>query len=361
MMTTKHLYIHIPFCKSICGYCDFCHQIYRKDVADKWLLAFEKELKECEKETYKTLYVGGGTPTSLNLEQLDKFFNLVKPYTKDVLEYTVEANPESLDEDKIKLFKTYGINRVSIGVQSTSEEELKLMGRNHRFLDVKEKIELLKKHGITNISTDIIYSLPNQTMESLKKTLDDVLSLNLPHLSIYSLTIEDNSIFAKKGLNNLDEETEANMYEYIVNRLNEAGYIQYEVANFAKKGYESKHNLGYWNFDDYRGLSCGSTSKINHHMIEKTRSIKDYIEGKNIIANDELLDLKDECFEQTMMSLRTIYGLDLDMFKQRYGLDALKLYEKALAIHKNAFVILNNHLICQKRNILNTVLLDFLD
>lgn len=360
-MTTKHLYIHVPFCKNICAYCDFAHQIYMQEIADKWLISFEEEIKECEKENYQTIYVGGGTPTSLNCKQLDKLLSLVSPYTKEVEEYTIEANPENLDEEKIDLFIKHKINRVSIGVQSTNNEELKLMNRKHEFKDVKEKIELLRKKGIINISTDIIYSLPNQTMSSLAKTLDDVLSLDLPHLSIYSLTIEDNTVFGKKNYKHLDDEIEANMYEYIVQRLNDAGYVQYEIANFAKKGYESKHNLGYWNFDDYRGLSCGSTSKINHRMYDKTHNINDYLNNKEIIVNDEKLDLKDECFEQVMMSLRTIYGLDINLFKERYQIDPLKEYEKAIKKNKDAFIIKDNHLICTKRNILNTILLDFLD
>lgn len=360
-MKTKHLYIHVPFCKSICAYCDFAHCVYQSEMASKWLECLKQEFKECENEEYETIYVGGGTPTSLNCEQLEKLLELIRPKTINLKEYTFEANPENLDLEKIKLLKSYGVNRISIGVQSSNKEELKLMNRHHSFKDVKEKIKELKDNGITNISTDIIYSLPNQTMNSLNRTLDDVLSLDLPHLSIYSLTIEENSIFGKKGLKNLDEETEADMYDLIVDRLNKAGYIQYEIANFAKAGYESKHNLGYWRFDDYRGLSLGSTSKLNHHLIDKTRKINEYLKGTSIIENDDLLSLEDECFEQVMMSLRTIYGLDLKLFKQRYGKDALELYSKAIDKNKDALKIENDYLICTKRNILNTILLDFLN
>ena len=360
-MKTKHLYIHVPFCKNICAYCDFTHRVYDETLADRWLSRLEKEFMECVGEEYETIYIGGGTPTSLNVKQLNRLLNLVKPYSFKTAEYTVEANPENLSEDKIVMLKEYGVNRISIGLQSSDDNELRLMMRHHSFNDVENRIELLRKHGINNISADIIYSLPNQNMESLKKTIDDVLSLKLPHLSIYSLTIEPNSIFGKKGLNHLDDETEASMYEYIVSKLSEEGYIQYEVANFAKAGYESKHNLGYWNFDDYRGLSCGSTSKLHHCLYDKTKNITEYINGTKLIETKDELSLKDECFEQVMMSLRTIYGLDLELFKKRYGMDALKMYEKALNKNANSFIIKDDHLICTKRNILNTVLLDFLD
>ena len=222
MMKTKHLYIHVPFCKSICSYCDYTHRLYDECIADKWLDRLEKEFIECEDEEYETIYIGGGTPTSLNIKQLERLLDLVKPYSSKVVEYTIEVNPENLDEDKIILFKKYGINRFSIGLQSSNEQELKLMNRHHNFLDVKNKINLLRKYNLNNISCDIIYSLPNQTMDSLSKTIDDVLSLDLPHLSIYSLTIEPNSVFGKKGFNHLDDETEANMYEYIVSKLNDA-------------------------------------------------------------------------------------------------------------------------------------------
>ena len=360
MKMIKHLYIHVPFCKTICSYCDFCHRIYDEKVAQSWLLRLKEEFLECEKEQYSTIYIGGGTPSSLNHKQLDYLLTLCAKHQEEVEEYTVELNPETIDEEKIAILIKHGVNRVSMGLQSSNPQELKLMNRHHSFDDVKDKIQLLRNKGITNISIDIIYSLPNQTMDSLSKTLSDALSLDVPHISLYSLTIEENTIFGKKGYKPLNADLEADMYEYIVKTLTDAGYDQYEIANFSKPGYKSKHNLGYWHYDDYRGLSLGSTSKINHKRYDKTKDMKAYLEKRKLIDNLDDLSIHDEAFENIMMSLRLKEGLNLDTFLKRYGFDPLNYYQEVLDKHKNDFMIKDNHLICTKREILNTILVDFL-
>lgn len=362
MMTRiKHLYIHVPFCKTICSYCDFCHSVYSTDLADKWLKRFKEEIKECKDEQYETIYIGGGTPTSLSDQQLNELLRLIKPHTSQVIEYTIEVNPESLTIDKIKIFKEYGINRISIGLQSSQSNLLKLMNRHHTFDDVRKAVVLLKDYNLSNISLDIMYSIPSQTIEDLKKTLDYTLTLNVPHLSLYSLTIEENSIFGKKGYKSLDEEVEADMYDYIVSTLTKYGYEYYEIANFAKKGFESKHNLGYWKYEDFRGLSCGSSSKIGKLRYDKTRSINEYINNVNLISEVYDLTKKDLMFENIMMSLRTSVGLDLSEFKKKYRTDAILLFKEAITKNKDNLFIENNHLIVKNRAILNSILVDFLD
>ena len=361
MMKINHLYIHVPFCNSICAYCDFCHVVYKKELVRKWLDKLKDEFKECKNEQYETIYIGGGTPSSLDNIELETLLKYVLPHTKKIKEYTVEVNPESIDETKIKLLKKYKVNRISIGLQSSNKRLLKLMNRHHDFNDVKNAVRLLKDNGIKNISIDIMYSLPTQTMSDLKKTIKDVLSLNVPHLSIYSLTIEDNSIFNKKGYQKLDDEIEADMYEYIVDELKKHKYVQYEVANFSKKGYESKHNLGYWHYDNFRGLSCGSSSKIDDVRYDKTRNINDYLNNKNVLVNKIRLNKDELMFENIMMSLRTKEGLDLDVFKKRYKKDALLVYKEAINKNKNNLMVKNNHLIVKNRAILNNTLLDFLN
>ena len=311
-------------------------------------------------KSFKTIYVGGGTPSSLNYNQLKELLSLIKPFSKEVNEYTIEINPESIDRDKIRLLKEFGINRISIGLQSSSDRLLKLMNRHHSYEDVKRVVNDLKAEGLNNISIDIIYSLPTQSMDDLKKTIDDVLALNVPHISLYSLTIEKNTIFDKLGYKNLDEEIEADMYEYIEKTLVNNNYIHYEIANFAKEGYESKHNLGYWNYDDYIGVSCGAVGKYDHKRFTYNSNVKDYIEGKDILEIEEL-DLKEEAFENIMMSLRTIYGLDLKLFKDRYGIDFISEYKEALNKNKDNLVIKDNHCIVLKRAILNNILLDFMN
>lgn len=356
----KHLYIHVPFCKTICSYCDFCHRIYDEKNADLYLKRIEEEFKECKDEQYSTIYIGGGTPSSLTSSQLDKLLSFTDAHLKEIEEFTVEVNPESINEEKIDILVKHKVNRISMGLQSSNEDELKLMNRHHSFLDVKEKVALFKQKGINNISIDIIYSLPNQTMSSLKKTIDDALSLDVPHISLYSLTIEENSVFGKKGYQTCNEDIEADMYEYIVSTLENNGYRQYEIANFAKTDFRSKHNLGYWHYDDYRSLGPGSTSKIDHQRIEKTRNIKAYLDSVKLIDNIDVLTNEDEAFENIMMSLRLEEGLNLKTFYKRYGFNPLEYYKEVLNKHKNDFMIKNDFLICTKREILNTILVDFL-
>ncbi|MDO5440716.1 MAG: radical SAM family heme chaperone HemW [Erysipelotrichaceae bacterium] len=361
MMTRiKHLYIHVPFCKSICSYCDFCHRVYNKDLSDKWLKRIIKEFKECNDEQYETIYIGGGTPTSLTDQQLEKLFKLIKTHTNKVKEYSIEVNPESLTFNKIKLFNKYGINRVSMGLQSSNDRLLKLMNRHHSFGDVSKACKLLKDNGIDNISLDIMYSIPTQTMNDLIKTIDDALSLKVPHLSLYSLTIEENTVFGKKGYTPLDEEIEADMYEYIIDTLKKNKYEYYEIANFARKGYESKHNLGYWRYEDFRGLGCGSSSKIGSIRYDKTKDINKYINSKDIIETTYKLSKDDKMFENIMMSLRTLEGLDIYKFNKKYNVDILDNYKEAINKNKRNIIIKEGRLIVKNRMILNSILIDFL-
>ena len=359
-MTTriKHLYIHVPFCNSICFYCDFAHRVYDLSLAEKWLNRLEKEIKDNCKDQYETIYIGGGTPSCLNDDQLDRLLSLIDPYTDEVKEYTIEVNPESLDTDKMDIFNRHHIDRVSMGVQSSDDGILRSLNRKHTFNDAKKAVELLKKNRLSNISVDLMYSLPGQDMDILKKTIDDILSLDVPHISLYSLTIEENSVFGKKGIRNLDEDTEADMYEYIDKVLNENGYIHYEVSNFAKEGYESMHNMGYWLYEDFLGLSLGASGKVENNRYTNTRDFKKYLNDDFIRDEDLVLSVEDQKFENIMMSLRTIHGLNIEEFNKKYGCDLEKEYEKGL---KNKYIkIENGHLICSNLELLNNVLLDFM-
>ena len=359
-MTTriKHLYIHVPFCNSICFYCDFAHRVYDLSLAEKWLNRLEKEIKDNCKDQYETIYIGGGTPSCLNDDQLDRLLSLIDPYIDEVKEYTIEVNPESLDTDKIDIFNRHHIDRVSMGVQSSDDGILRSLNRKHTFNDAKKAVELLKKNRLSNISVDLMYSLPGQDMDILKKTIDDILSLDVPHISLYSLTIEENSVFGKKGIRNLDEDTEADMYEYIDKVLNENGYIHYEVSNFAKEGYESMHNMGYWLYEDFLGLSLGASGKVENNRYTNTRDFKKYLNDDFIRDEDLVLSVEDQKFENIMMSLRTIHGLNIEEFNKKYGCDLEKEYEKGL---KNKYIkIENGHLICSNLELLNNVLLDFM-
>ena len=358
---TDHLYLHVPFCRTICYYCDFCHRVYRKDIAEKWLERVKEEIQENCEGHYETVYLGGGTPTCLTCEELDCLLSYLDPFTKGASEYTSEANPESLDEEKIHIFKKHGVNRISLGIQSSDEKLLKIMNRHHSFDDVRNTVELLKKNGLTNISGDLMYSLPFQTMDILKKTLDDVLSLDLPHLSIYSLTLEENSVFAKKGYTPLEEDMEADMYEYIAERLKKEGYIHYEVSNFAKEGYESKHNLGYWRYDDFLGISMGAASKIGNLRFTNTAGFEKYFHAEDIREEVTELTKEDEMFENVMMSLRTLEGLDLKTFEERYGVSFEEHYQEAIRKHSKDLVFEKGRVRARDLALLHPLLIDFLE
>ena len=360
MKTIKHLYIHVPFCKTICSYCDFCHSIYNKNKADLYLNRLQKDLSTIKDESYSTIYIGGGTPSCLEENQIDRLLSMIEKYSLNVEEYTFEVNPENIDENKVQLLKKHGVNRVSIGLQSSNNRLLKLMNRHHSFDDVKKCVEIFKNNGINNISIDVMYSLPTQSMEDLKETLDNVLSLDVPHVSLYSLTIEKGTAFDKLGYETLDSEIEADMYEYIENVLLRNCYVHYEIANFAKKGFESRHNIGYWDYDDYRGLGPGATGKYGHKRYVETKDIDTYINELDTAIVEEISN-KDEAFENIMMSLRTNKGLDLKVFKERYGFDFLDEYRDIVEKNKDNLLINDNKCICTNMEILNTILVDFID
>lgn len=360
MMMIKHLYIHVPFCDNICGYCDFAHTIINKELVKKYLDSIREDLNNLPFSDFETIYIGGGTPSALNNEDLDSLLSYLDKYTINIKEYTIEVNPDSVDLAKIKIMKKHNINRVSIGVQSTDNYLLKIMNRRHDYKTVINVVSLFKQEGIENISIDLMYSLPFQTMAILKKTVDDILALDVKHVSIYSLTIEENTLFNKKGYKNLDIDIEADMYEYIEKTLKANDYIHYEVSNFTKLGFESRHNLAYWNYDDFIALGPGGASKINNRRYTYTKNVRDYLNNKTI-DEDLLLDKDDLMFENVMMSLRTSYGLDLSLFKQRYNIDFTQRYKDAINKNIEHLVFKDNHCICKDLEILNTVLIDFLD
>ncbi len=360
----EHLYVHVPFCKTICSYCDFVHSVYQTKLVDDWLIALKKEIEYKDiNPNLKTIYIGGGTPSCLSNKQLDSLLSLLDPYCKNVIEYTIEVNPETMNEYKALLFKKHHINRISIGLQSTNEKLLKLMNRHHTYEDVKECIHLLKQNGINNISLDIMYSLPFQTMEMLEKTIDDALSFHPTHLSLYSLTIEENTLFSKKGYTSLDEDTEADMYEYLVDTLEKNGFYQYEVSNFSYGDHESMHNQAYWNYRDFYGISSGASGKENHIRYDKTRNLKEYILDP-LKRNDLVLDLKDEMFEMLMMGIRLKKGMNLDLFQETFHQSFLEVYGDKIRplLQKNLVEIDDHYFRCSKQGyeIMNSILVELM-
>lgn len=316
------LYVHVPFCDHICSYCDFCKMFYDEKVVDNYLGCLFEELNNLNVSKLKTIYIGGGTPSCLSVDQLDRLLSKLNKYLDDDYEFSIEVNPESVCEDKIKLFRKYGINRVSIGVQSFDDGVLKLLNRKHNFEDVKNCVSLLSKYDINNYSMDFIYGIKGFKVDYL----DKVFSLKPKHLSFYSLILEDNTLLK---INNYEEEEQDKVreeYDYIYNELKKYGYNRYEVSNFCLKGYECKHNLVYWHNEEYYAIGAGASSYVNGVRYTSSKSITKYVKG---IVNKEK-EVADREKEEIMLRLRLDEGINLNDYKSIFNGDFLIKYERVV-------------------------------
>lgn len=325
------LYLHVPFCKSICYYCDFNRSLYDEKVVDRWLNQIQRELKQKQMNTsLKTIYIGGGTPTSLNFKQLSILLESLRPYTDNLEEYTIESNLESIDEDKLKLLQSYGVNRISLGVQSYNDSLLEIMNRKHHKSDIDKIIDKISIF-IPNISIDLIYGFKEQSMTMWINTLKQAIHNDkIKHISIYSLTIEEHSIFSKKGIESVDNEIEAKMYKDAIAMLEQAGFKQYEVANFARMGFQSKHNQYYWRYEDFYGIGVGASGKENHKRYDNDFTMTAYLDGDRH-PTIETLSKKDEMFEFIMMNLRLRKGLDIKRYDALFSVSFVAMFKELLA------------------------------
>ncbi len=316
---SKAVYLHIPFCASICSYCDFTRCGYNESLADQYLKALKIQVDQLV-GPYETFYIGGGTPTSLSARQLTSLFDLLEPYLKTCKEITVEVNPETMTEEKYRILEHSRVNRVSIGVQSTEPLTLMEMNRKHRFEDVIDCIHQFKQRGIDNFSLDLIYGWPHQTMEDLAKDLERLVALDPPHLSIYSLTIEPNSELGRLHTEPVSIDLETQMFENIVTTLKQAGYRHYEVANFCKRGYESAHNQVYWHYDDFTGIGLGASGKQGAIRYTNTTKFLQYLQYPLKREEEIFLEPQDQYFEYLMMNLRTDTGVSFQHFEEKFNL-----------------------------------------
>lgn len=318
----KSCYIHIPFCDSICSYCDFCKFIKNEEWVNKYLVALEKEIKSKYKnELLNTIYIGGGTPSCLNISELNKLFNIIKLFNKDKsIEFTFECNIENITKEKLELLYNNGVNRLSIGVQTFNNKYLSFLNRNHTKEDVINKINLAKKIGFKNINIDLIYALPNQTLEELESDIDEFLKLDITHISTYSLIIEPNTKLYINEINNIDDELDYKMYKLICDKLKKNGYNHYEVSNFSKEGFESQHNLTYWNNNEYYGFGIGASGYIDGIRYDNTKSFNKYISGFYIKESHEL-DINETIENEFILGLRKINGINKQEFKNKYNKD----------------------------------------
>lgn len=342
------IYIHIPFCNNICTYCDFCKIIYNKKYISDYLDNLDKEIKSRYKgEVVNTIYIGGGTPSALEDTDLIRLMNIIKIFNiNDNIEFTIECNIEDITESKLRIMRDYGVNRISIGVQSFNDGIIKLLGRSHTKEEVFDKIGLVKKY-FDNINIDLIYACDND-IDIVKGDIKYFLELDIPHISTYSLIIEDNTMLKINGINNIDEDIDYEMYKYIENTLEDNNYIHYEISNYAKEGYMSKHNLVYWNNKEYYGFGLSSTSYIGNERITNTKNLHKYLNG--IYINNIEYENKDICMEnEIMLGLRKLEGINLNIFKEKYGIELNNVYNIDDLIRDNYLILDNNYLKINKK------------
>ncbi|WHX99373.1 radical SAM family heme chaperone HemW [Neobacillus sp. DY30] len=341
----KAAYLHIPFCEHICHYCDFNKVFLKGQPVDEYLQALEQEmiltLHQYPTNQLDTIFVGGGTPTSLNEKQLERFCESITrnlPMGNNV-EFTFEANPGDLTKGKLQILKDAGVNRLSLGVQTFNDELLKSIGRVHRARDVYQTVDNAKSIGFENISIDLIFSLPTQTITDLKESLTQAFTLDIQHYSAYSLIIEPKTVFynlMQKGkLPTPGEDTEAAMYMLLMEEMEQHGYSQYEISNFSKPGYESKHNLTYWNNDYYYGFGAGAHSYVNGWRRSNAGPLKKYMEqiadGNLPIFQEHQTSKAEQIEEEMFLGLRKTAGVSIAHFMDKFGLDPRQLFEKEIA------------------------------
>lgn len=357
----ESLYIHIPFCDSICSYCSFKKQIYNEEQSKKYILNLLDDLKRIPKCSLKTIYIGGGTPSSLADNDLEILLSNLKPLLKEDYEFTIESNPENLTFKKAKIFNKYGVNRVSIGVQTFNEKFLKLLSRKHSLNDINEAINNLLLNNINNINFDLIYGLPFQTLNDFILDIKYLKNFPLTHVSLYSLTIDENTIFNNLKYEEADEDLLRDMSDEATKILSEYGFSKYEVSNYSKPNYESKHNLTYWFDNEYYGIGISASGYENNIRYKNITSLKKYNEGERKFEEEKVDDFNHE-YEFIMLNLRTKYGIDLDRYKEIFNKDFLKTYKNEIE-KLSDFIIINNNKVTVKDNnymILNTLILEFI-
>lgn len=332
-------YIHIPFCKKICHYCAFNKYFYDGQPVDKYLVGLDTEMSLYQlnkQEKMDTIYVGGGTPSCLNMQELEQLMESINRQFKfdATTEFTFEINPGELSKEKCQLLYDYGVNRISMGVQTFNDQLLRRIGRNHRVRHVYQSIDWLRTTGFEALSIDLIFRLPGQTLEDFDDSLTKALELELPHYSLYSLIIEQQTLFQqlmREGKLPLpNEDVDADMFELAINRLSEHQINQYEISNFAMAGYESRHNLKYWQYLPYYGFGAGAHGFINgeryynhgpvHHYLKQTTA------NAKPIINQLPLDKADQMEEYIFLALRTNRGFSLQAFETKFNESALALF-----------------------------------
>ena len=356
-MKTKNigLYVHIPFCKKKCEYCDFKSYADKEELIEeyvKWLKYELEEVGEGNRLDYenhldnlaivKTIYIGGGTPSLIDSKYISEILEVIKKnYTfAENTEITIEVNPGTVNKEKLEQYKKSGINRLSIGLQSTHDRLLKKIGRIHNYDDFLNTFKIARNVGFENINIDLMLGLPEQSIEDLEQSVEEVIKLNPEHISVYSLIVEEETPFYKKleanELNLPEDDLERKMYWAVKEKLEKSGYIHYEISNFAKKGFESKHNLSCWNQDEYIGFGTSAHSYTNNVRYSNIDNIEEYInnfktdnETENFVFHEKQ-NKESKMKEFMMLGLRKIEGISIKDFKSRFSLNPIFAYRKEL-------------------------------
>lgn len=329
------IYIHIPFCKSKCYYCDFISYDNKQDCIEIYIDTLIKEIKSSNIAEYevKTIYIGGGTPSILSNEQISKIVNALNCKLNNV-EFTIEVNPGTVTKEKLENYIELGINRLSIGLQSTDDELLKSIGRIHNYEQFLNTYKLAREAGFKNINIDLMLGLPNQTLEILRKSVNNVIELQPEHISIYSLILEEDTKLEKmvmEGSATLpNEDCERQMYWEMKKLLEEAGYVHYEISNYAKNGYESNHNMDCWNQKEYIGFGVAAHSYIDKKRYSNNRSIEKYLNDCTPKIVHENQTKEEQMKEYMLLGLRKIEGIEISKFKEKFVENPIFVYRKEL-------------------------------
>lgn len=330
------LYLHIPFCNQICVYCDFHKEIATISKKTAYINALCQEIRNNQSsyQNIKTIYIGGGTPSSLPIPLLEKLLMTIHEYVKieNVLEFSIETNPNDIDQELVDLFVKYGITRVSLGVQTFNQKHLDFLGRTHSKEDVDHAIKILINSGIKNINVDMIFSLVNQSIEELEEDLLELKKLSIQHVSYYSLIFEEKTklyyLYEQNKVSMNSEDLEALMYNKVIDTMINMGYQHYEISNFCKPGFQSMHNIIYWKTEDYLGMGSGSHSLINGTRYFQIANITKYVQSIMTNSDDKTFYDVEPLREALIMGLRLIDGINIEDINKRYNIDLLLMYPK---------------------------------
>lgn len=351
------VYIHIPFCSQICTYCDFCKVLKKDEWIDKYLDALKQEIENnYQGETIKTLYIGGGTPSSLNISQLEKLFNILQIFNLNKqVEITLESNIEDLTTEKLKFLKSK-ITRLSIGVQTFNLKLIKLLGRKAPNIN---SIKKAQKY-FDNINVDLMYGFNEENFNILKQDIATLLKLNIPHISTYSLILEPHTKLYIDNYQLINEDTKNE--EYINKILKEHGYIHYEISNYAQKGYESKHNLVYWNNENYYGFGLGASGYINNIRYENTKNLNKYL-NQEFSRTTHKLDDNETLQNEFILGLRKLKGINKEKFHQKYNFNPLEIKIVKKLINKHELIDDGQNIYINPKYLYysNEILINFLD